>query len=253
MSALPAFLDEPLQRLFLRELLATPRGQATLLRQLADAEGGDGGELDIFEHMLEVIDDDEVKKLVRVHKEDEERHERIFLARAARTGAQPIALPKSSQILRRLDHHVGFFSRPVTDRAGVVEAYLLLLVIEERAMKQFSKWREAFLAIGDEESAVVLEAVEKDEERHLRYCEAITRRYSDDEAERQRKIAHYRALEQRCFEEVQAVNVRAMVDGGLVGHRWWTRRLWRALSRAAQARIPDDLRAELDRAPGLAA
>jgi rubrerythrin len=244
MQKLPAFLDDMLVDSFLKDLLATPKGRATLLKQASDAEGGDGGELDIFEHMLEVIDDEEVRKLVRVHKADEERHERVFLERMKAAGAEPLPLPRASHLLRRLDEHVGFFTRPVRDRAGVVEAYLLLLVIEERAMKQFHRWERAFLRAGDAETAAVLRDVRRDEERHLRYCEAITRRYSDDEARRQARLDELRALEAKCFDEVQAINLRVLVDNGLVG-RGWRGALWRFLSRAADERIPEAVRAEL--------
>lgn len=245
MRLLPAFVDDALQRLFLAELLSTARGRATVLQQLADAEGGDGGELDIFAHLLEVIDDDEVRKLVRVHQADEERHEALFLARTRAAGAEPLAMPKAAHLLRRLDAQVGFFSRPVTDRSGVVEAYLLLLVIEERAVRQFARQEAAFRAAGDEESAALLAAVSRDEERHLRYCEAISRRFSDDEEERRRRLARYRALEARCFDEVQAANLRILVEHGYVGHRPWTRLLWRALARAAEKRLPAELRGGL--------
>ncbi len=255
MNALPTFLDDGLQRLFLKELLAEPRGRATLLKQLGDAEGGDGGELDIFEHVLAVLDDpaqadtsadaaalEEVRKLVRVHKADEERHERLFHDRAAATGAAPMKLPPEAHLLRRLDKHVGFFSKPVVDKKGVVDAYLLLLVIEERAVRQFDRYRAAFAAAGDEATAQVIDGIKADEARHLRYCEAISRRYSDDEEVRQARLAELRALEASCFDQVQAINLRMLVDAGFVGRTWWTKALWARLSKAAGRRIPADFR-----------
>lgn len=243
MSNLPAFLDNALQKLFMKELLSTPRGRATLLKQLSDAEGGDGGELDIFTHILDVLDDEEVKKLVRIHKEDEERHERLFAERAASNGVAPFKLPSEAHLLRRIDKQVGFFSKPVTDRSGVVEAYLLLLVIEERAILQFDKYIEAFRAQGDSETVAVMESIKADEARHLRYCEAISKRYSDDEAVRQTRLAYYRGLESQCFDEVQAMNLRMLVNNGFVGHSFFTKLLWGALSRVAETRLPADFRA----------
>lgn len=240
MNALPTFLDERLQHLFLKEMLATPRGKATLLAQLADAEGGDGGELDIFAHILAVLDDAEIEKLVRVHKSDEERHEKLFMERAQAAGAERYKMPSSAHLLRRLDQHVGFFSKPVTDRKGVVDAYVLLLVIEERAVKQFNRYQEAFARAGDVETVAVIEQIAKDEERHLKYCHAITKRYSESEEARQTRIAEFRALEDKCFDEVQAMNLRLLVDNGFVGHTWWTKLLWGRLSALAEARLPAD-------------
>lgn len=244
MQGIPTFLDDRLQRLFLGELLSTARGRATLLRQLAEAEGGDGGELDVFEHVLAVLDDAEVTKLVRVHKEDEERHERLFYERMHAMGAAPMPLPKSAHLLRRLDAHTGFFSRPITDREGVVEAYMLLLVIEERATRQFARWEAAFRKQGDDVTADIIRDIGKDEERHLKYCEAITKRYCADEEARQARLAHYRALEQKCFDEVQAVNLTTLVANGFVGHTWWTRGMWRLFAGLARRRVPAVVEAE---------
>lgn len=233
---LPTFLDDALNHRFLTQLLSTPGGRASLLAQLAEAEGGDGGELDIFEHILDVIDDDEVKKLVRVHKEDEERHERLFADASRAQEGRVIVMAKEAQLLRRLDAHTGFFTRPIVDRGGVVEAYLLLLVIEERAIKQFGKMRRAFVDVGHFEIATLLDVVAKDEERHLRYCEAISKRYAASEPERQRRLAELRALEERCFEEVQALNLQTYVESGLMDRGAW-RFLWRGLAGVTKDRV----------------
>jgi rubrerythrin len=237
MRLLPAFLDNAMHHAFLTQLLSTPKGRATLLSQLAEAEGGDGGELDIFEHLLAVLDDEETKKLARVHKEDEERHERLFAEAARKEGAEPVRHPKESQLLRRLDAHTGFFSKPITDKDGVVEAYLLLLVIEERALRQFALMKQAFAAVGSTEIVALLDEVAADEERHLRYCEAISRRYATDERERQARLAKLRALEARCFDEVQALNARTLVRAGLLQNDGAWGALWRGLASLADLRV----------------
>jgi rubrerythrin len=237
MRLLPAFLDDAMHHAFLTQLLSTPKGRATLLMQLAEAEGGDGGELDIFQHLLAVLEDDEAKKLARAHKEDEERHEQLFAAAARKEGAEPVRHPKESQLLRRLDAHTGFFSKPITQRDGVVEAYLLLLVIEERALRQFALMKKAFAAVGAHDIAVLFDEVAADEERHLRYCEAISRRYSTDEVQRQARLAELRALEARCFEEVQIMNGKTLIQAGLLEQRGAWGMLWRGLARVADARV----------------
>lgn len=238
--ALPPLLDDTLNRAFLRRLLPQPRGRATVLQSLADEEGGNGGELDIFKHMLDVIDDEEVKRLVRVHKSDEERHEALFQDAARRAGAPPLPIPNEARLLYRLDAHVGFFTKPIVDRAGVADAYLLLQVIEERALRQFARNRAAFLDVGEHETVRIIDEVRRDEERHLRYCEAISKRYLPDEAARRRRLAELRALEARCFEEVQGVMLRLFVDAGLVDGGPLGP-LWRGLAALAKRREPQPL------------
>ena len=53
--------------------------------------------------------------------------------------AEPIAIPNAARLLYRLDAHLGFFSRPITTREQVADAYMVLLVIEERAIRQCAK------------------------------------------------------------------------------------------------------------------
>lgn len=234
--ALPAFVDDALHRAFLGTLLRNPVGKATVLRSLADEEGGNGGELDIFAHMLDVIEDDEVKKLVRLHKSDEERHEQLFLAAVRATGAEPLPIPNDARLLYRLDAHLGFFTRPIVDRAGVADAYLLLHVIEERALRQFARDRLAFADVGDAATVRVLDEVSADEERHLRYCEAIARKMLPDDDARGRRLAALRALEAKCFAEVQTLMFARFVDAGLVDGV-----LWRGLAALARRDAPAPL------------
>jgi hypothetical protein len=235
---LPAFIDDTLNRAFLRQLLRAPRGRATVLRSLADEEGGNGGELDIFGHMLAAIDDDELKKLVRVHQADEERHERLFADAAARDGVAPLPIPDDARLLYLLDAHLGFFTRPITDHAGVVDAYLLLQVIEERALKQFARQRRSFHDVGDHATVAVIDAVAADEARHLKYCDAISRRFAVDDAARLRRLDELRALEERCFQEVQRRMLLLFVDAGLMDDGP-LRLLWRGLAALARRQEPD--------------
>jgi rubrerythrin len=234
---LPAPIEEALNRLFLRQVAAHPRGKATMLQMLADEEGGNGGELDLFEHMLAVIDDDEVRKIVRLHKADEERHERLYAERARSVGVAPIQVPNAARLLYRLDAHVGFFSRPITTRAQVADAYLLLWVIEERAIRQFGKQRAAFLSVGDTETAAIIDEVSRDEERHLRYCQAVSKRYMPDDAARMKRLAELRALEEQCFREVQQIMLQIFVDEGVVPAGPWGM-VWRALASMAKKQVP---------------
>lgn len=236
--SLYTFLDDRLNRLFLAQLLRAPRGRATVLRSLADEEGGNGGELDIFGHMLAAIDDPELKKLVRVHQADEERHERLFADAAARDGAAPLPIPDDARLLFKLDAHLGFFTKPIVDHAGVVDAYLLLQVIEERALKQFARQRRSFVDVGDLQTATIIDEVARDEERHLKYCDAISRRFATDDAARVRRLAELRALEERCFQEVQRRMLVLFVDAGLMDGGPLSP-MWRGLAAFARRQEPD--------------
>lgn len=219
-TALPAPLATLVEKQFLKRMVSTPRGRATLLAQVARSEGTDG-EHGIFEHVLASLDDDEVRKLVRVHQADEARHEQLFLARVAAQGVAPLVTPASTDLLTRIDAHTGFHSRPIVDRHGVVQAYLMLQVIEERALRQFGRMEDAFRNAGDTETADVFAEVAKDEERHLKYCVAITKKFSLSEAAREAGLAMMRQLEAVAFKETQLLNFQIFVEEGFVDGPVW--------------------------------
>ena len=225
-------LTEYLNQLFLKQMLVTPRGRAMLLAQLADAEGGNGGELAIFEHVLAVLDDSKLRQWVKRHQEDEERHERLFLECAQRTEEQLQPVPEEAKMLRQLDKRTGFFSRTVTEPAHVMEAYLLLLVIEERAIEQFQQFVPAFAEV-DPAVAEVLREVAADEQRHLRYCHAISKKYAPSEEVRLKRLHELRVLEAQSFKTVNRFNLSYSLKLGLIQGKGW-QFFWKAIGWVAK-------------------
>jgi rubrerythrin len=225
-----------LTQMFLSHVTASPRGRAHILAQLANAEGGDGGELMLFEHLLAYVDDPKLRQLIQLHHEDELRHERLFIERAEAQGAELPIIPDRVKLLMRIDAKVGLFNKPVETDEDVVRVYLALLVIEERAMAQFRLLQHAFRAAGDDATARVLEEVEADEGRHLKYCHAITKRYAPDEEDRQRRLAQMREVEAQAFAENGRENMAWTLSRGILSG--WRRALWQQLARLQRRRAP---------------
>ena len=192
---------------FARRLISTKEGRAHLLNQLADAESN--GENQVFEHVLAHVDDPRLRKMIEKHQADELRHAELFRAAVARTGVVPGPVPAHLKLIDRLDKAVGgFFAQPIEGPRGVMEAYLMLQVVEERACAQFAVFERAFREAGDGETADVFAEIARDEERHLKYCHAISKRYAPDEVTRQVTLEKFRTLEAECFAE----NSRANMD-----------------------------------------
>ena len=220
MPLLPRPIASLVEKQFLKQLASTPRGRATLLAQVARSEGSDG-ETGVFDHILASVDDEEVLKLVRLHQSDEARHEQLFLARCHAQGEAPLLTPKSTDLLVCLDKHTNFRSCPVNGRYGVYQAYLLLQVLEERALRQFQGMSAAFANAGDHETVAVFTEVAADEARHLKYCHAITKRYAPTELARREGLAMLRRLEVEVFAETQRANFHVIVSAGLVDGAIW--------------------------------
>lgn len=212
---------------FMRRLTATPAGRAHMLSQVADAEGSD--EAAIFDRALSRVDDPHLRKLVEKHKADEERHERLFRARLAATNITPPPVPDELKLIHRLDAATGgFLGKPIVDGVGVMQAYALLQVIEERAISQFALMEQAFRPV-DPESADTFAAVARDEERHLKYCEAIGRRYAPDEATRVSTVRRFRRIEEEAFQANGAANLRYVFARGYIVASPIARFAWRLL------------------------
>ena len=115
----------------------------------------------------------------------------------------------------------------MSDR-DIMEAYLLLLVIEERALEQFGQFIPAFDLV-DRETADTFRGIRKDEERHLRYCHAISRRYAPSEAVWKETLARFRKLEAKAFAENSFANMDHVFSHGLYEASAAERAMWRGL------------------------
>lgn len=213
------------QRAFLRDLLASPRGRAYALTQAAIAESTDEGA--VFDRLAEKVDDADLAKMVRKHSEDETRHAEMFFACADRQGVGRPDVPVETQVLERLNERLPFYGRKIETQEDVMVAYLLLQVIEERALEQFSRL-EPELRTYDPASADTLCQIQKDEERHLRYCHAIVKRYAPSEAARIAKLRELREAEAEAFREHQRSGLAHLLASGYLS---WPKRLkWRILT-----------------------
>jgi rubrerythrin len=200
----------------MKRLASSPEGRAFILRQLADAESN--GENQIFDRLLRKVDDPQLQKMVEKHQADEVRHAHLYTKAAERQGVTSRPVPEHLKLIDRLDRAAGgFLTHPVETDRDVMEAYVMLQVIEERGITQFKLLEQAFRPY-DAESADVIAEIAGDEERHLRYCLAISRRYAPDEATRLTTLVKYRELEAKCFaENSQAMSEHTMEKGYFSG------------------------------------
>ena len=209
----PLTVRATIGRLFLRTLLQTPEGRAHVLTQAAIAEGSDEGA--IFEHLVKKVDDAELGKMVKKHAEDEERHAEMFYACADRQGVGRPHIPTHIQVLRILDKRIHLFDQQVETDADVMEAYLVLQVIEERAIEQFGMV-EPVMRRFDTQTADVFKSVAADEQRHLRYCRAIAKRYAPSDARREARLRELREEEAHAFRDHQRAGLSYMLGKGLL-------------------------------------
>jgi rubrerythrin len=213
-----------LSRRFLNDLLASPLGRAYVMSQAAAAENSD--ESVIFDRLIPVVDDPQLKKAIATHKADEERHAQMFEQCAERQGVGKINIPEHLQLLPIIREEIGNFDADIKTDEDIMNAYLVLQVIEERAVEQFSLVAEV-LRQHDPQSAAVIAEIMKDEERHLRYCAAISKRYAPNMAILEKKLALYRDAEGRAFQKQQMLTTAHMwTMNAMPPAKTW---MWRAL------------------------
>jgi hypothetical protein len=222
----------PIERRFLGRLVASREGRAFLLAFMADAEESD--EASVFDTLLARVDDERLHKLVRIHRDDEDRHARMLRSCVERTGVVPAKLPDDLRIVFRIDAELdGFAARFIADRTGVMEAYVFLQVIEERAVMRFPLIARALRPV-DPKSADTVMLVVADEERHVRYARAISRHYAPDPETLRTTLARFRAAEQRAFEAHAHDFLAHAVAHDLLAVGAFERRLWRLFADATR-------------------
>jgi rubrerythrin len=216
-----------LSRRYTRALATTPRGRAMLLTHCAEAENS--GENRLFDRLADRVNDPDLHRLIQRHQADELRHARLFEACAERTGVPLRPVPENLRIIDRLDVRLGgVFERPIVSDLEVMEAYLLLQVLEERAVTQFPLFEQAFAGI-DPETAAVFAEVARDEARHLKYCHAISRRYAPDEALRVATLRRFREAEAEAFATNSRATMAYSLGNGLVDVSVLERLAWRGV------------------------
>jgi rubrerythrin len=209
-------IRERLSLAYTRRIVKTPAGRAFILRQLAEAESN--GEAAIFDRLLCYVDDAKLQRMIAKHQEDEVRHARLYAEAAARQGVPDEPVPPELRLIDRLDRAIGGLrDRRIADAKDIMEIYLLLQVIEERGITQFRILSRAFREV-DPETADLIDVVAADEERHLKYCHAIARRYAPGPETMAATLTHFRTLEARVFaEQMRFATEYAMAHGYFSG------------------------------------
>jgi rubrerythrin len=220
-----------LSRQFLQGLLSTPRGRAYLLTQAGIAEETDEGA--IFTQLEARVGDPELQRMVKRHAADEVRHATVFFAAADRQGVGRPHIPQEIQMLPLLNARLGLFARPLETDENVMEAYLLLQVLEERALEQFEVIEPAMRRF-DPKAADDIASIAQDEERHLLYCRAIAKRYAPSPERLEQRLRAFREAEVRAFHEHQIKGLGHLLANGFLpaGKAWCWRNAVSLLSRA---------------------
>jgi rubrerythrin len=216
-------LHHVMHQWFLHDLFSTARGRAYVLSQAAEAESG--GEQKIFDVLLEHVDDPELSRMVRKHREDEVRHAQMYSVCAERQNATLPRIPENLRVIDAVDEHIGrvrggvrFFDEKVHDARYVMEGYLFLQVLEERAVQQFTVLADAMRPY-DAVSADVIVEIEADERRHLRYCYAISKRYAPSELVLRDTLTKFRRAEAEAYKEHTAKSLAFLLDHGFLRSR----------------------------------
>jgi hypothetical protein len=221
-------LPDAIASLFLRDLLAGAAGRAFVLNQAAIAEATDEGH--VFDVILAKVEDAKLGTMIEKHRDDEQRHAAIFRGCVERQGVEPGELPADLRIVDRIDRETGgVASAPIVDARGVMNAYLVLQVIEERALHQFGLLEPAMRRY-DPASASAIRSVIEDEARHLKYCHAISKRYAPNRLLHAETLGALRIAEARAFRDHSRANMAHMLDAGLVESKVKTA-MWRGFAK----------------------
>jgi len=215
---------------YMRALARSPRGRAWLLDFLAGAEVDEYG---VFDTLIARVDDPELARLVRRHRDDEIRHYNLLSECVVRGRVKPPPVLPEHSLSARLDEALGgFWSTFQSGRAGVMEAYVILQLLEELSVAIYPQVIAA-IAPYDPKTARVIESVLRDEERHVKYARAVSRRYAPDVVTLERTVRETRAVLERVSLEHNLATLRYAVDNDLLETPLVERMFWKAAARVA--------------------
>jgi rubrerythrin len=206
-------MEQAIRNAVTRRLVRSPEGRAHLLNLAVDAEEGD--EAGIFEQIEALIDEPRLARLVARHREDEARHAQLFRDCLARLGLEEEPVPTQLKLIRRIAGVDGGFGEVRVGRDDVANIYALLLAIEERGVQQFPLIAAAFDRV-DPETAATYRQVTKDEQRHVKYCGTVGRRYAPDDAAWDLAVEGARAVERTAFHDLGVAQLSYVVRNNLV-------------------------------------
>jgi len=225
---------------FFARLVASPRGRAFHLSWMVDSEERDEG---LFDNALLRVDDRAMHKLVQIHSDDERRHARLLRECVARVGIPPEPVPLELSYIHCIDRAAGggliAAARARTHGTdGIMEFYAMLQVIEERGVMAMSNVEHALRRVDPESAAVVAEII-RDEKRHVKYAQAVSRRYAPDQAALEDTLRYSRAVEARAFRDFGRLYTRFAVEHDLLAVRRPELLFWRMLVALSGRLRPD--------------
>lgn len=234
---------------FMDRLFASRRGRAFMLGFMADAEDSDEG--GVFDTLLERVPDPLLHRMIRIHRDDEIRHARILRECVARQGIIPDAVPEALRVVPFIERSLGSVAERFLDRrAGVMEAYVFLQVLEERAVLQFPRLANAMRKY-DPASAAVIDEIAEDERRHVKYAKAISKKYAPDPITLHRTIVQFREAEAQATIDHGAAFLGFALDNDLLAIGRTEHVLWRALAKLSTFELPSALQLRHRAARGL--
>jgi rubrerythrin len=208
-------LDARLDRTVRRYIFSQPRSAGFALSSYADAEAG--GEGQIFERALLRATDPALSKMIRRHMEDEQRHARLIDERRESLGLESSPIPAHLKLVDRLSAAAGDVLDAKMDQdSDIARVYALLHVIEERAVEVFERSVTVLTDLGDHESAALFASIGEDEQRHLKYCRAIGRKYAGSDAAYVAMVEDMRIVEASVYAEVSRSFLKHMLTNGML-------------------------------------
>lgn len=207
-------MDQPDRQTHLRQLVASPAGQAHLLSLAVVAEEGD--ELGFFDMVADAVDDPRLARLVRRHQNDELRHAQLYRGCLARLGLELQEVPDELRFIRQLRHHLPEdLEIGVHSPVAIAGTYALLYAVEKRGVEQFPMIAEAWRPV-DAETADTYLTVTQDEHRHIRFCDTVGRHFAARESAWQEAVDQASQVEQATFEAVRQADIAYTTRQGLL-------------------------------------
>jgi len=179
------------------KILETALGRGHFLNIAAQAEASDATFFDALVDLVEL----KHLRLIERHRADEERHASILRECVLANGVEPYPVPAHLQYFETLvDSTHGFMRDLSNTENGIMKAYALLQVAEERAKEQY-EYIEPLIRPHDSMAADALVIIARDEAKHIKYCQVLSNYYAPDPKTLSAFTNYYRWIEDGVFRD----------------------------------------------------
>ncbi|MDA8793400.1 hypothetical protein N9N67_09145 [Bacteriovoracaceae bacterium] len=197
---------------YLYSVLNSQKALNSLMFQLAEVEEGEsGGGENLFDKAINYVKDPALKKMIEIHKLDEERHAKELKSLIRGDYYYDLEDRKDLSYLYLIEKRFFESLTNIRNDIDLLKFFSILKVLEERAIENY----QLYLRTGFKKKDFIylFQNIIKDEKKHLRFCDKVISSISSVNLSKKERIyLSYKEMEEEIFYQITIGMMQFHVD-----------------------------------------